>query len=92
MSEPIKGRFPSPFEVEVPVKAEEWQEMYTYFDFFCEERREYEETNRIWYYDSLHFPYPLTPFETTLTNMWWVSLAQYNSRVFAIPPARGLEH
>ncbi len=92
MSEPIKGRFPSPFEVEVPVNTEEWQEMYTYFDFFCEERREYEEKNRIWYYDSLHFPYPLTPFETTLTNMWWVSLAQYNSRIFAIPPARGLEH
>jgi len=87
-----KGKFPSPFEVEVPVKTEDWQEMYTYFDFFCEERREYDEKNRIWYYDSLHFPYPLTPFETTFTNQWWVSLAQYNSRIFAIPPARGLEH
>ncbi len=86
------GKFPSPFEVSVPVKTEDWQEMYTYFDFFCEERREHEEKNRIWYYDSLHFPYPLTPFETTFTNMWWVSLAQYNSRVFAIPPACGLEH
>lgn len=88
----VEGKFPSPFEVEVPVKTEDWQEMYTYFDFFAEERRQYEEENRIWYYDSLHFPYPLTPFETTFTNQWWVSLAQYNSRIFAVPPARGLEH
>lgn len=85
-------RFPSPFDVKIPVKTEDWQGLYTYFDFFCEERREHEEKGRIWFWDSLHFPYPLTPFETTFTNMWWVSCPQYNSRIFATPPAKGLEH
>ncbi|MEW6368598.1 MAG: PEP-utilizing enzyme [Acidobacteriota bacterium] len=84
------GRFPSPFEVAVPPGAEHWEELYPYYHVFSPERREYEE-GKFWYQDSLHHPEPLYPFDAITAESWWVGLGQYNSRVFQLPTALGLD-
>ncbi len=84
-------RFPSPFEIETPPGAEGWQSMYPYHYLFSEERREYDE-GQLWFWDALHFPTALKPWELWFNVIWQCNCSQYNSRVFCIPPANGISH
>ena len=88
MSEP--QRFPSPFEVEAPDGAEEWKCLYPYYSVFSEERRDFEE-GKFWFWDSMHNPEPVYPFDTIMIESWWVALNQYTTRVWQIPPALGID-
>ena len=88
MSEP--KRFPSPFEVEAPDGAEEWKCLYPYYSVFSEERRGFEE-GKFWFWDSMHNPEPVYPFDTIMIESWWVALNQYTTRVWQIPPALGID-
>jgi len=90
MANQTDGRFPSPFEVETPPGLEGWQELYPYYYLFSEERREFEES-KFWFQDGMHHPEPLYPFDTITCESWWVALGQYNSRVFVVPPALGID-
>jgi pyruvate,water dikinase len=87
---PTGRRFPSPFEVETPAGAEGWQRMYPYYLLFSEENREWEESV-FWFHDGMHHPEVLYPFDTITNEAWRIALGQYNSRVFAVPPAYGIE-
>jgi len=62
-------RFPSPFEIETPPGAEGWQGMYPYHYLFSEERREYDE-GQLWFWDALHFPTALKPWELWFNVIW----------------------
>jgi pyruvate,water dikinase len=84
------GRFPSPFEVPTPEGCEGWKELYPYYYVFSEDRREFED-NRFWFQDGMHHPEPLYPFDTITCESWWVALGQYNTRVFVVPPALGID-
>jgi pyruvate,water dikinase len=84
-----KRSFPSPFEVETPPGCEGWQEMYPYYFTFSEDRKELEE-EKFWFFDSLHWPEPMTPFESMGPESCSLTLSQYNTRVFIVPPALGL--
>ena len=84
-------RFPSPFEVEAPPGAEDWRRLYPYYYLFSEERREFED-GKFWFCDSMHNPEPIYPFDTIMTESWWVALNQYTTRVWVIPPALGIDH
>lgn len=84
------GKFPSPFEVPTPPGCEGWEELYPYYYLFSPERREFEE-KRFWFQDSMHHPEPLYPFDTITCESWWVALGQYNTRVFIVPPALGID-
>ncbi len=86
----VTQRFPSPFDVETPPGCEGWEEMYPYYYLFSEERRELEE-GKLWFHDGMHHPEPLYPFDTITSESWWVGLGQYNSRVFVVPPALGID-
>jgi pyruvate,water dikinase len=83
-------RFPSPFEIEAPPGAEDWRRLYPYYYTFSEERREFEES-KFWFFDSMHNPEPIYPFDTIMTESWWVALNQYTTRVWVIPPALGID-
>ncbi len=83
-------RFPSPFEVEAPPGAEDWRRLYPYYYLFSDERREYEE-EEFWFFDGLHNPEPLYPFDTIMTESWWVLLSQFLTRVWPVPPALGID-
>ena len=84
------GRFPSPFEVPTPEGCEGWKELYPYYYVFSDDRREFED-NRFWFQDGMHHPEPLYPFVTITSESWWVALGQYNTRVFVVPPALGID-
>ena len=55
-------RFPSPFEVETPAGCEGWEAMYPSYMRFSQARRESEES-RLWFYNGMHFPEPISPFD-----------------------------
>ncbi len=83
-------RFPSPFEVEGPEGIDGWEELYPYSVLFGEERREYED-NRFWFWDSMHWGWAMTPWDSTFMEMAIASLSQFNSRHYLIPPANGID-
>lgn len=83
-------RFPSPFDVTSPAGAEGWQRMYPYYLLFSDENRDYEE-GQLWFQDGMHHPEVLYPFDTITHECWRIALGQYNTRVFSVPPAYGIE-
>ena len=85
-----ESRFPSPFELEPPQDVEGWEELYPYCVQFGGGRREYED-NRFWFWDSMHWGTAMTPWESTILEMAIVSLSQFNSRHYRIPPADGID-
>ncbi len=82
---------PSPFDVPVPAGAEGWEAMYPGHMLFSEDCREWEE-RCFWFQDGMHHPEVLYPFDSVIAECWRLGLGQYNSRIFAVPPAYGLDH
>ncbi len=82
--------FPSPFEVAAPPGAEGWEGMYPYYYLFSEDRRPAEES-KLWFFDGMHHPEALYPFDTITSESWWVGLGQNNARIFVVPPALGID-
>jgi phosphohistidine swiveling domain-containing protein len=86
----VRG-FLSPFEVPSPEGCEGWESMYPYYAQFSEERRQSEEA-RGWFRDGMHFPEPMFPFDFVTADSPYMCLGQANSRIFAVPPALGIDH
>jgi len=91
MSDRDAARFPSPFELPTPVGAEGWERMYPYYATFSEDRRDMEDS-RFWFFDSMHYPEPVYPFDLIFPEHTWVVASQNITRVFAVPSALGLDH
>ncbi|MCP4669786.1 MAG: PEP-utilizing enzyme, mobile region [Desulfobacula sp.] len=86
--------FPSPHEIESIPGTEGWERMYPYNYLFTtkdKERKEYEE-NAFWFNDALHYPEPMYPFDIIWDEAWFLALSQFNTRIFMIPPALGIDH
>jgi pyruvate, water dikinase len=86
-----EAKFQSPFEVPTPKGAEGWEEMYPYYLLFDPERRDTEE-NRFWFYNGMHFPEPMPPFDMITAESCYLSIGLYQGRVFQIPTVLGIEH
>jgi pyruvate, water dikinase len=84
-------RFASPFAVQAPAGAEGWERMYPYYALLSAERRELED-GKFWFFDGMHNPEPLYPFDTIMTENWWVAASQMSTRVWPVPPAGGIDH
>ncbi|MCA9944746.1 MAG: hypothetical protein KC449_14750 [Anaerolineales bacterium] len=84
------NKFPSPFELKPPRGAEDWQEMYSWYHLSTADRRELDE-NRFWFQDRLHHPKALTPYDEIFSECWWHALGVFNTRIFALPPAFGVD-
>jgi pyruvate,water dikinase len=84
-------RFVSPYEVGAPQGAEGWQALYPYFLTFRDDRRAQEE-GRFWFCDSQHWPSVFRPFDTIGVEFAIKCLGQYNTRVYMIPPANGIDY
>ncbi len=89
-------KFKDPHEVETIPGTEGWERMYPYqYRFTPEsedpERHKYEKS-RLWYWDGLHYPEPMFPFDILWDEFWFLGLSQYNERIWKIPPARGIDH
>ena len=83
-------KFPSPFEIKPPAGAEAWPEMYSWYHLSTEDRRELDE-GRFWFQDRLHHPTALYPYDEIFSECWWHALGAFNTRVFALPPAFGVD-
>lgn len=83
--------FGSPFAIETPAGAEGWQEMYPYYYTLSEERRAEDEL-KFWFFDGMHNPEPLYPFDAIMTENWAVGVNQMTTRVWQIPDALGIDH
>jgi pyruvate, water dikinase len=86
----VTGRFPSPSEVPAPPGAEDWRRLYPYYYVFSDERRDYDE-EKFWFFDGMHNPEAVYPFDTIMPESWWVFLNQYLTRVWLVPPSLGID-
>jgi pyruvate, water dikinase len=87
-------KFPSPHEAECIPGTEGWERMYPYHYQFSTDnpdRKKYEE-NMFWFYDGLHYPEPMYPFDIIWDEAWFLALSQFNTRIFIVPPAMGIDH
>ncbi len=89
MPDENKGRFPDPHEYEIPAELEGWEEMYPSHYQFSQDRAEWEKA-QFWYLDKIHAPEPMPPLDQIFQEAWQISLSQYSTRVFCIPPAQGI--
>jgi pyruvate,water dikinase len=83
------ARFPDPHEFKVPKELAGWEEMYPSHYLFAKERGEWE-SRQFWYQDKIHDPEPMPPLDLIFHEAWQISLSQYTTRVFCIPPAQGI--
>jgi len=83
-------RFQSPFEVQTPPGCEGWTEMYPYYLLFSEDRRQ-EEENKLWFYNGMHAPEAVHPFDTIGFEAGYLGIGEMSSRMFCIPPALGID-
>ncbi len=90
MADEKAGRFPDPHEFQVPPELEGWEEMYpSHYLFTLGERSDWEKA-QFWYQDKIHAPEPMPPLDLIFQEAWQISLSQYTTRVFCIPPAQGI--
>ena len=71
-------KFPSPHEAEKISGTEGWERMYPYHYRFTTddpERKKYEE-GMFWFYDGLHYPEPMYPFDMIWDEAWFLALSQ----------------
>ncbi len=89
MADEKTGRFPDPHEYQVPEELEGWEEMYPSHFLFSDDRKDWEKS-QFWYLDKIHAPEPMPPLDLIFQEAWQISLSQYTTRVFCIPPAQGI--
>jgi pyruvate, water dikinase len=89
MADEKASRFPDPHEFQIPPELKGWEEMYPSHYLFSKERGEWE-SNQFWYQDKIHAPEPMPPLDLIFQEAWQISLSQYTTRVFCIPPAQGI--
>jgi pyruvate, water dikinase len=90
MSTVEQTRFPYLSELETPSGADGWRDMYPYY-FLPREETDAHEKQLFWFQDSMHHPHPYYPFDTITFEAWGLSCGAYSTRVFALPPSRGLD-
>jgi pyruvate, water dikinase len=85
------GAFPSPYSIETPPGCEGWEEMYPYYALFAEARKDIDE-NRLWFWNSMHFPVPMPAFDVFSIDGPYYSVGSWQNRIFAVPPAMGVDY
>ncbi len=88
MSDPQANKtFPLPSEIADAAGAEGWQDMYPYFTRF-----QPEDDGRFWFYNSMHFPEPMPPFDAVTAEVPYTAIGANTARVFAFPTTLGIDH
>jgi pyruvate,water dikinase len=85
-----RGSFRNPYDVGTPPGAEGWESMYPSYLLFGDEMKERDEA-KLWFFDQMHNPEPLYPFDLMMPESWLVSLNQYTTRIWNLPTALGIE-
>jgi pyruvate,water dikinase len=87
---PANATFGSPYDVVTPRGADGWESMYPSYLLFGPETRERDD-QKLWFFDQMHNPEPVYPFDLMMPESWLVSLNQYTTRIWNLPTALGIE-
>jgi pyruvate,water dikinase len=80
-------RFPLPSSLEVIAGTERTQAAYPYYMQFTQEDDE-----RFWFYNSMHFPAPMSLFDTITAEAAYCALGAANTRVHCLPTTLGIDY
>jgi pyruvate,water dikinase len=88
MSSPVKPRgFPLPSSLKVIPGTERAQAAHPYYIQFAKEDDE-----RFWFYNSMHFPEPMSAFDMVTAEAAYCALGSANTRVHCLPTTLGIDH
>ncbi len=80
-------RFPLPSSVPIAAGTEAAQSAYPYYMQFGPEDDE-----RFWFYNSMHFPEPMTVFDMITAEAAYCALGASNTRVHSLPTTLGIDY
>ena len=83
---PTRG-FPLPSSLKVIPGTERAQAAYPYHIQFSEA-----DDNRFWFYNSMHFPEPMSAFDMVTAEAAYCALGAANTRVHCLPTTLGIDH
>ena len=88
MNAPVKpSAFPLPSSLKVLPGTESAQSAYPYHIQFGKEDDE-----RFWFYNSMHFPEPMSAFDMVTAEAAYCALGASNTRVHCLPTTLGIDH
>jgi pyruvate, water dikinase len=88
MNASVKPRgFPLPSSLEVVPGTERAQAAYPYIVQFGPE-----DDARFWFYNSMHFPEPMSAFDMVTAEAAYCALGSANTRVHCLPTTLGIDH
>jgi len=88
MDSPAKRRgFPAPSSLKVLPGTERAQAAYPYYVQFSAADDE-----RFWFYNSMHFPEPMSAFDMVTAEAAYCALGAANTRVHCLPTTLGIDH
>lgn len=87
MTKAIKQGFPLPSSVGVVPGTERAQAAYPYTIQFSAQ-----DDDRFWFYNSMHFPEPMSAFDVVTAEAAYCALGSANTRVHCLPTTLGIDH
>lgn len=82
----MQKQFPTPSSLTVAPGTEAAQAAYPYYMQF-----EPEDDQRFWFYNSMHFPEPMTVFDMVTAEAAYCALGASNTRVHSLPTTLGID-
>jgi pyruvate, water dikinase len=79
--------FPVPSSLQVVKGTERAQAAYPYYMQFAKE-----DDARFWFYNSMHFPEPMSAFDVTTAEAAYCALGAANTRVHSLPTTLGIDY
>jgi pyruvate, water dikinase len=80
-------KFPLPSSLKVAPGTQAAQAAYPYYTQF-----EPNDDKRFWFYNSMHFPEPMTVFDMVTAEAAYCALGSSNTRVHSLPTTLGIDH
>ena len=81
------GGFPLPSSLETLPGTETAQAAYPYYMQFTRE-----DDTRFWFYNSMHFPEPMSAFDMVTAEAAYCALGAANTRVHCLPTTLGIDY
>lgn len=82
-----KSPFPLPSDIPGVEGAENWGSMYAYYT-----KVQPGDDERFWFYNSMHFPEPMSAFDMITVEAPYHAMGAYVARVFAFPTGLGIDY
>ncbi len=86
-NKPVSRGFPLPSSLKVVPGTERAQAAYPYFIQFTPA-----DDARFWFYNSMHFPEPMSAFDMVTAEAAYCALGASNTRVHCLPTTLGIDH